>query len=115
MTQAVEDGATRPLYYESRVIRLNLDEDTLRLIDAEYEAMAENTAPASSKKAKGNWDSLRRFWEPTRLLPPWWTIFCIIMNIKGRRSGRGLCGHCRRAQAGHERLHRAGQEELRRS
>ena len=35
MTQAVEDGATRPVYYESRVIKLNLDENTLRLIDAE--------------------------------------------------------------------------------
>ena len=36
MTQAVEDGATRPVYYESRVIKLNLDEDTLKLIDSEY-------------------------------------------------------------------------------
>lgn len=33
MTQAVEDGATRPVYYESRVIKLNLDQDTLKLID----------------------------------------------------------------------------------
>lgn len=52
MTQAVEDGATRPVYYESRVIRLNLDEDTLRLIDAEYEALAENTAPCVIEKSK---------------------------------------------------------------
>lgn len=34
MTQAVEDGATRPVYYESRVIKLKLDEATLKLIDA---------------------------------------------------------------------------------
>ena len=40
MTQAVEDGATRPVYYESRVIKLALDEATLRLIDSEYEAMS---------------------------------------------------------------------------
>lgn len=32
MTQAVEDGATRPVYYESRVIHLKLDENTLRLL-----------------------------------------------------------------------------------
>ena len=31
MTQAVEDGATRPVYYESRVIKLKLDEVTLKL------------------------------------------------------------------------------------
>lgn len=42
MTQAVEDGATRPVYYESRVIKLNLDENTLRMIDAEYDIMAHN-------------------------------------------------------------------------
>ncbi len=40
MTQAVEDGATRPVYYESRVIKLNLDADTLALMDAEYDLMA---------------------------------------------------------------------------
>ena len=33
MTQAVEDGATRPVYYESRVIKLKLDKDTIKLID----------------------------------------------------------------------------------
>ena len=32
MTQAVEDGATRPVYYESRVIKLHLDKDTLALL-----------------------------------------------------------------------------------
>lgn len=42
MTQAVEDGATRPVYYESRVIKLKFNEETLRLIDAEYEIMSEN-------------------------------------------------------------------------
>ena len=31
MTQAVEDGATVPVYYESRLIQLNLDEETLHL------------------------------------------------------------------------------------
>lgn len=41
MTQAVEDGATRPVFYESRVVNLHLDEETLRRIDAEYDAMAE--------------------------------------------------------------------------
>ncbi|WP_409967181.1 type I restriction endonuclease subunit R [Bengtsoniella intestinalis] len=40
MTQAVEDGATRPVYYESRVIQLKLDQSALQLIDDEYDAMA---------------------------------------------------------------------------
>lgn len=41
MTQSVEDGATRPVYYESRVVKLELDEATLAMIDAEYERMEE--------------------------------------------------------------------------
>ena len=41
MTQAVQDGATRPVYYESRVIKLNLNEDVLRAIDEEYKRLRE--------------------------------------------------------------------------
>lgn len=52
MTQAVEDGATRPVYYESRVIKLNLDEDTLALIDKEYDIMAQNADPNVIERSK---------------------------------------------------------------
>ena len=52
MTQAVEDGATRPVYYESRVIKLKLDEATLKLIDAEYDIMAHNADPEVIEKSK---------------------------------------------------------------
>lgn len=52
MTQAVEDGATRPVYYESRVINLKLDENTLRLIDDEYELMAQNADEEVIQKSK---------------------------------------------------------------
>ena len=52
MTQAVEDGATRPVYYESRVIHLKLDEKTLHLIDDEYDLMAENADPYVIEKSK---------------------------------------------------------------
>ena len=44
MTQAVADGATCPVYYESRVINLNLDEATLKAIDDEYDLLAEEGA-----------------------------------------------------------------------
>lgn len=52
MTQAVEDGATRPVYYESRVIKLNLDESVLKRIDAEYDMMAHNADPAVIEQSK---------------------------------------------------------------
>ena len=52
MTQAVEDGATRPVYYESRVIKLKLDEATLKLIDTEYDIMATNADEEVIEKSK---------------------------------------------------------------
>ena len=44
MTQAVKDGATCPVFYESRVVNLKLDEATIKQIDAEYEKLAEEGA-----------------------------------------------------------------------
>lgn len=61
MTQAVEDGATRPVYYESRVIKLQLDQTTLKLIDAEYDLMALNADEdviEKSKRALGQMESV---------------------------------------------------------
>lgn len=61
MTQAVEDGATRPVYYESRVINLHLDEATLRLIDTEYDLMAQNADAeviGQSKRDLGKMDAV---------------------------------------------------------
>ena len=52
MTQAVEDGATRPVYYESRVIKLKFDEATLHLIDQEYDIIANNADPEVVEKSK---------------------------------------------------------------
>ena len=52
MTQSVEDGATRPVYYESRVIKLKLDEATMKKIDDEYEIMANNADPEVIERSK---------------------------------------------------------------
>ncbi len=52
MTQAVEDGATRPVFYESRVIHLNLDENILKRIDEEYELLAQNAEAHVIEKSK---------------------------------------------------------------
>ena len=44
MTQAVRDKATVPVYYESRVVSLKLDQETLKKLDAEYDKLAEEGA-----------------------------------------------------------------------
>ena len=52
MTQSVEDGATRPVFYESRVINLKLDDEALKRIDDEYDAMAEEAEEYAIEKSK---------------------------------------------------------------
>ncbi len=53
MTQSVLDHATVPVYYESRVINLKLDNDTLALIDKEYDLLeAEGADAAQIEKSK---------------------------------------------------------------
>ena len=52
MTQAIEDGATRPVYYESRVIKLKLNEEVVNMIDAEYDRMALRTEAYNIERSK---------------------------------------------------------------
>ena len=53
MTQSVLDHATVPVYYESRVVNLQLDEETLQLIDQEYEQLeAEGADEQQISKSK---------------------------------------------------------------
>ncbi len=44
MTQAVADGATLPIYYESRVLSLKLDDMTLQQLDNEFDRLADEGA-----------------------------------------------------------------------
>lgn len=52
MTQAIEDGATRPVYYESRVVKLKLNEEIVNLIDAEYDRMAQYSEAYNIERSK---------------------------------------------------------------
>ena len=52
MTQSVEDGATRPVYYESRVINLGLHESIMQSIDSEYDVIAETAETYMVEKSK---------------------------------------------------------------
>jgi len=61
MTQAVEDGATKPIYYESRVPNLHLKKDVLDKIDAAYDKLSENAEPyhiEQSKKELGTMEAI---------------------------------------------------------
>lgn len=52
MSQAVADGATRPIYYESRVVKLELNPEVLQEIDETYERLKENANEVDIEKSK---------------------------------------------------------------
>ena len=54
MTQAVEDGATVPIYYENRTAKIKLNEELLKKIDAEYEKMAGEASEMAIEKSKSD-------------------------------------------------------------
>lgn len=55
ISRAVEDGATVPIYYESRLARIELDEDEKPSIDAEVEALVEDDTLTEAEKFKAKW------------------------------------------------------------
>ena len=58
MTQAVEDDATRPVFYESRVVALKLDQGILEKVDAEYEKLTEEANAETIDASKRNFANL---------------------------------------------------------
>ncbi|MFO1127830.1 MAG: type I restriction endonuclease subunit R [Rhodospirillales bacterium] len=58
ISRAVEDGATVPIYYESRLARIELDEDEKPKIDAEVAELTEDDALDEQEKLKRKWASV---------------------------------------------------------
>ena len=58
MTQAVDDGATVPIYYENRTVRLKLNEDILKKIDEEYANIAGESTEIEIEKSKADLTSI---------------------------------------------------------
>jgi type I restriction enzyme R subunit len=58
IARAVEDGATVPIYYESRLARIELDEDEKPKIDAEIADLTEDEAETEQERLKRKWASV---------------------------------------------------------
>src|SRR5690606_29768717 len=56
--RAVEDGATVPIYYESRLAKLELDAELVPRIDAEFEEATEGEELEGKEKLKSKWSAL---------------------------------------------------------
>lgn len=55
ISRAVEDGATVPIYYESRLARIELPEDEKPKIDAEIDELTEDEALTEQERIKRKW------------------------------------------------------------
>ena len=58
ISRAVEDGATVPIYYESRLARIELDEDEKPKIDAEVDDLTEEDSEADQERFKKKWSTV---------------------------------------------------------
>jgi type I restriction enzyme, R subunit len=68
ISQAVEDGATVPIYYESRLAKIHLREEELEKIDEELTLAAEDQPDYVVQKEKSKWARLEAIiGEPDRL------------------------------------------------
>jgi type I restriction enzyme, R subunit len=58
ISRAVEDGATVPIYYESRLARIELDENEKPKIDEEVADLTEDQALSEQERLKRKWASV---------------------------------------------------------
>lgn len=58
ISRAVEDGATVPIYYESRLARIELDEDEKPKIDAEVNELTEDDPEVEQERFKRKWSTV---------------------------------------------------------
>jgi type I restriction enzyme R subunit len=58
ISRAVEDGATVPIYYESRLARIELSENEKPTIDAEIEELTEDEAVTEQERIKRKWATI---------------------------------------------------------
>jgi type I restriction enzyme, R subunit len=57
---AVKDGATVPIYYESRLAKLDLDAEVLKEIDADVGELVEDEEQNDKEKFKSKWAALEK-------------------------------------------------------
>jgi len=58
IAQAVEDGVTVKIFYESRLAKIHLKEDEKAQLDSEVEAITENEESTAAERAKAKWTQM---------------------------------------------------------
>ena len=116
--RAVEDGATVPIYYESRLVRLKPDDAAWETLDEEFEEITEHEETASREKLKTKWAALEALvGAPERIRQVAQDLDHPLRGASGRDGGQGhggghvpphLRGAVRRAGSPAPRMGRGG-------
>jgi type I restriction enzyme R subunit len=101
ISRAVEDGATVPIYYESRLARIELNEDEKPKIDAEIEALTEDEASAKQERLKRKWSTVEALVGSEKRLAQ--MVAEDLVRTSRRGSGDGRQGHGRLHEPPHLR------------
>ncbi len=110
MQQAKEDGAPRsPIYYESRLAKLKLNDEVLPLLDDEVDELAEDEEEDQQAKSKSKWAALEAWWARNHALHS--VALDIVTHFEARDArqpwqGHG-CGHEPRYLRASVRCHRS--------
>lgn len=91
ITQAVEDNATVPIHYESKIVRLKLDDGTKAAIDDTFDEVTEGMEDSEKAKFAGKWSTLEALAGATERLDE---LAALIVEHFERRqeaiSGKGM-------------------------
>jgi len=60
MQQAIEDGATVPIYYEPRMVKLELNNGQAALLDTSVDELVEDEEDATQAEMKAKWTALEK-------------------------------------------------------
>jgi type I restriction enzyme, R subunit len=88
ITRAVEDKATVPIYYESRLARIELDEDEKPKIDEEIAAILEDDTLSEQEKTKAKWSTVEALVGAEKRLKQ--VAADLVQHLEARSSA--LCG-----------------------
>ena len=66
--RSVDDGATVPIYYESRLAKLSLDESERPTIDPDFEEATEGEEVERREKLKTKWAQLEAVCRPSAIM-----------------------------------------------
>jgi hypothetical protein len=65
-----------PIYYESRLVKLEMDSAVTGSIDEEVEDLTEDEEEAARARTKSRWAALEKLWRHPRVLRRWRQTWC---------------------------------------